>query len=215
MNNLQRSACLLLFALSTPAIAQEAPTNKRQYEMGILPFRYHIDNKFLFKNRYWQPVAAVYLSSYRPGSNFSWVAQLEYAGRNTDDACEGCTDLGDSEFNYRSLNVTLAARQTWGQRNNRRWQAFVQPGVFLGGNNFSGYRLGGWGTSEYYSYRAFAYGLDLGLGLKFMVTPKIPFTLTSKLLIGWESRDNKLDNKAAIVSNASATPLQVGLGYIF
>lgn len=206
----------MLFALSTPAIAREAAGNnhKRQYEVGALPFRYHIDNKFQYKNSYWQPVAAVYLNSYIKGSNFSWIAQLEYAARNTDDACEGCTDMGNSEFSYRSLNLTLAARQTWGQRANSRWQAFVQPGIFLGGNNFSGYRIGyikGRATYEEYNLKAFAYGLDLGLGLKFMVTPKIPFTLTSKLLIGWESRNNN----QGIASNTSANPLQLGLGYIF
>lgn len=213
MNKLQTSACLLLFALSTPSIAQEAPgsNQKRLYEVGALPFRYHIDNKFQYKNSYWQPVASVYLNSYIKGSNFSWVAQLEYAARNTDDACEGCTDMGDSEFSYRSLNLTLAARQTWGQRANSRWQAFVQPGIFLGYNNFSGYRIGGWTGISYYSHKAFAYGLDLGLGLKFMVTPRIPFTLTSKLLIGWESRNNNPE----IVANTSASPLQLGLGYIF
>lgn len=213
MNKLQTSVCLMLFALSTPAIAQEAPgnTHKRQYEVGVLPFRHHIDNKFQYKNSYWQPVAAVYLNSFIKGSNFSWVAQLEYAARNTDDACEGCTDMGDSEFSYRSLNLTLAARQTWGQRANSRWQAFVQPGIFLGYNTFTGYRIGGWTGVSYYSHKAFAYGLDLGLGLKFMVTPRIPFTLTSKLLIGWESRDNK----PGIISNTSASPLQLGLGYIF
>lgn len=207
----------MLLGLSTPAIAQELPaqTNKRQYEVGVLPFRYHIDNKFQFKNRYWQPLASVYLSTYRPGSNFSWVAQLEYASRNTDDACEDCTDMGASAFNYHSLNVTLAARQTWGQRENRRWQAFVQPGIFLGGNNFSGYRISGWGANDNYSHSAFAYGLDLGLGVKFMVTPKIPFTLTSNLLFGWESRTNKLDHTTRIVANNSVSPLQIGLGYIF
>lgn len=207
----------MLLGLSTPAIAQEPPaqSNKRQYEVGILPFRYHIDNKFQYKNSYGQPVASVYLSSYLNGSNFSWIAQLEYANRNTDDACEGCTDIGESAFNYHSLNMTLAARQTWGRRENKRWQAFVQPGIFLGGNNFSGYRTGGWGTNANYNYRAFAYGLDLGLGVKFMVTPKIPFTLTSKLLIGWESRNNKSDHTTSLAPNNSAAPLQLGLGYIF
>ena len=207
----------MFIALSTPAIAQETPVNnaKRQYELGALPFRYHVDHKFQFKNSYWQPLASVYLSSYRKGSNFSWVAQLEYAERKTDDACEDCTDMGDSEFNYRSLNLTLAARQTWGQRTNSRWQAFVQPGIFLGAHNFTGYRQGGWGGLDHYHHKAFTYGLDFGLGIKYMITPKVPFTLISKLLIGWESRTNQPANTSAIQSNTSATPIQIGLGYIF
>ncbi len=217
MNNLQRSVWLMLVAFSSPVLAQKSTvsTNKRQYEVGVLPLRYHMDNKFQYKNNYWQPLAAAYLSTYKAGSNFSWMAQLEYSSRNTDDACEGCTDMGESDFNYSALNVTLAARQTWGQRTNRRWQAFLQPGIFLGHNSFAGYRIGGWWGYSNYSYRAFAYGLDLGLGVKFMITPKIPFTLTSKLLIGWESRTNRPDNAPGLSEHISATPLQIGLAYIF
>lgn len=207
----------MLFALSTPAIvqAQNKGSNKRTYEVGTLPFSYRINDRFLYKQRYWQPAASAYISSYRDGSNFSWVAQLEYAQRNTDDACADCTDMGDSDFNYRALHVTLAARHTWGQKVNRRWQPFVQPGIFLGSNRFSGYRLGGWGTDNY-NYRAFAYGLDMSAGIKIMISPRLPFTLSSKLLTGWEHRnDNSGNSSRNTATTTTLIPLQAGLGYIF
>lgn len=123
--------------------------------------------------------------------------------------------MGDSEFNYSALNVTLAARHTWGQKSNRRWQPFVQPGIFLGGNHFSGYRLGGWETDNY-RYRAFVYGLDMSAGIKIMISPKLPFTLSSKLLTGWELRnDNSGNNSRNTATTTTVIPLQVGLGYIF
>lgn len=203
----------MLLALSTSAPAQEQHDSsiKRKYEIGTLPFSYQINDRFLYKNSYWQPTASAYISSYRNGSNFSWVAQLEYTQRNTDDACAACTDMGDSDFNYKALNATLAARHTWGQKANKRWQPFVQPGTFLGGNRFSGYRFGGWGTDNY-NYKAFAYGLDMSVGIKIMISPKLPFTLTSKLLTGWELRNN---NSGNIATTTTVIPLQAGLGYIF